>query len=194
MKSVCGGSNEHDLLFHGSVARIQWQRCVAVVSGRWGVDVMSRLTAIISALVICIIVCLSWAVNHYRDNAITYKEQRDKKVSELKQATATIADMQQRQRDVAALDAKYTKELADAKAENDALRRKLDNGGRVLVKGKCPVPSSAETSSASGMGNDATVELSPVAGRNVLGIRDGIISDQAALRTLQEYIRTQCLK
>ena len=22
---------------------------------------------------ICIIVCLSWAVNHYRDNAITYK-------------------------------------------------------------------------------------------------------------------------
>ena len=27
---------------------------------------MSRVTAIISALVICIIVCLSWAVNHYR--------------------------------------------------------------------------------------------------------------------------------
>ena len=35
-------------------------------------------TAIIPALVICIIVCLSWAVNHYRDNAITYKAQRDK--------------------------------------------------------------------------------------------------------------------
>ncbi|EEV0360984.1 lysis protein [Escherichia coli] len=148
---------------------------------------MSRLTAIISALVICIIVCLSWAVNHYRDNAIAYKEQRDK-------ATSTIADMQQRQRTADALDAKYTKELADAKAENDALRRKLDNGGRVLVKGKCPVPSSAKTSSASGMGNDATVELSPVAGRNVLGIRDGIIRDQTALRTLQEYIWTQCLR
>ena len=29
--------------------------------------------------------------------------------------------MQMRQRDVAALDAKYTKELADAKAENDVL-------------------------------------------------------------------------
>ncbi|CTW56239.1 lysis protein [Escherichia albertii] len=155
---------------------------------------MSRVTAIISALVICIIVCLSWAVNHYRDNAITYKEQRDDAKAKLSQANATITDMQQRQRDVAALDEKYTKELADAKAENDALRRKLNNGGRVLVKGKCPVPSSAKTSNASGMGNDATVELSPVAGRNVLGIRDGIISDQAALRTLQEYIRTQCLK
>lgn len=194
MKSVCGGRNEHDLLFHGSVARIQWQRCVAVVSCRWGVDVMSRLTAIICAVVICLLVSMGWAINHYRDNAMAYKEQRDDAKTKLSQANATITGMQMRQRDVAALDAKYTKELADAKAENDALRRKLDNGGRVLVKGKCPVSSSAETSSASGMGNDATVELSPVAGRNVLGIRDGIIRDQAALRTLQEYIRTQCLK
>ncbi|WP_420055730.1 lysis protein [Escherichia coli] len=146
--------------------------------------------------VILLVVCgvLSLGLNHYRDNAITYKAQRDKKVSELKLANATITDMQQRQHDVAALDAKYSRELADARAENDALRRKLDNGGRVLVKGKCSVPSAAETSSASGMGNDATVELSPVAGRNVLGIRDGIIRDQTALRTLQEYIRTQCLR
>ncbi len=40
---------------------------------------VSRVAAIIYALVICTIVCLSWAVNHYRDNAIAYKEQRDKK-------------------------------------------------------------------------------------------------------------------
>ena len=77
--------------------------------------------AIISALVICIIVCLSWAVNHYRDNAITCA-QRDKNARELKLANAAITDMQMRQRDVAALDAKYNEELADAKAENDALR------------------------------------------------------------------------
>jgi prophage endopeptidase len=102
--------------------------------------------------------------------------------------------MATRQRDVAALDAKYTQELADAKAENAALQRKLDNGGRVLVKGKCPVPTSTETSSTTGMGDDATVELSPVAGRNVLGIRAGIVSDQISLRALQEYINTQCLR
>lgn len=155
---------------------------------------MSRLTAIISAIVICLIVSLGWLTSHYHSNATEFKRQRDKVTEQLSLANDTIADMQTRQRDVAALDAKYTKELADAKAENDTLQRKLDNGGRVLVKGKCPVPSSAETSSASGMGNDATVELSPVAGRNVLGIRDGIIRDQTALRTLQEYIRTQCLR
>ena len=74
---------------------------------------------------ICIIVCLSCIVNHYRDNAITYKAQRDKNARELKLANAAITDMQMRQRDVAALDAKYTKELADAKAENDALRMML---------------------------------------------------------------------
>ena len=70
---------------------------------------LSRVTAT-TALVICIIVCLSWAVNHYRDNAITYKAQRDKNAREdPKLANAAITDMQMRQRDVAALDAKYTK-------------------------------------------------------------------------------------
>lgn len=145
-------------------------------------------------LVIALIGVLAFFVNHYRDNAITYKDQRDKATKNLRLANATITDMTTRQRDVAALDAKYTKELADAKAENDALQRKLDNGGRVLVKGKCPVSATTQTPSTSSMGNDATVELSDVAGRNVLGIRSGILSDQAALRTLQEYITTQCLK
>ena len=92
----------------------------------------------LSALVICIIVCLSWAVNHYRDNAITYKAQRDKNARELKLANAAITDMQMRQRDVAALDAKYTKELADAKAENDALRDDVAAGRRRLhIKAVC---------------------------------------------------------
>ena len=144
-------------------------------------------------LVIALIGVLAFFVNHYRDNAITYKDQRDKATKNLRLANATITDMTTRQRDVAALDAKYTKELADAKAENDALQRKLDNGGRVLVKGKCPVPATTETRS-SGVGHDATVELSDVAGRNVLGIRSGIKQDQSALRALQEYINTQCLK
>ena len=93
---------------------------------------------IISALAICIIVCPSArAVNHYRDNAITYKAQRDKNARELKLANAAITDMQMRQRDVAALDAKYTKELADAKAEN-ALRDDVAAGRRRLhIKAVC---------------------------------------------------------
>ncbi|ELV49245.1 bacteriophage lysis family protein, partial [Escherichia coli B109] len=71
--------------------------------------------------VILLVVCgaLSLGLNHYRDNVITYKAQRDKKARELELANATITDMQVRQRDVAALDAKYSRELADARAENE---------------------------------------------------------------------------
>ena len=62
----------------------------------------------------------------------------------LKLANAAITDMQMRQRDVAALDAKYTKELADAKAENDALRDDVAAGRRRLhIKaciGQCVKP------------------------------------------------------
>lgn len=153
---------------------------------------MSRLTAIICAVVICLLLSMAWAIEHYRGNAIIYKGQRDKASEQLSLASATIKDMQARQRDVAALDAKYTKELADAKAENDTLQRKLDNGGRVLVQGKCPLPATTETASTPGVGDDATVELSSVAGRNVLGIREGILRDQASLNILQKYILEQC--
>ena len=53
-------------------------------------------------------------------------------------ANAAITDMQMRQRDVAALDAKYTKELADAKAEIDALRDDVAAGRRRLhIKAVC---------------------------------------------------------
>ena len=45
------------------------------------------------------------------------KPSATKNARELKLANAAITDMQMRQRDVAALDAKYTKKLADAKAE-----------------------------------------------------------------------------
>lgn len=155
---------------------------------------MNRLIAVISVVLIFLIVSLGWLASHYRDNATEFKRQRDKAAEQLSLAKDTIADMQVRQRDVAALDAKYTKELADEKAKNDALQRKLDNGGRVLVKGKCPVSAATQTAGAASVGDDATVELSAVAGRNVLGIRSGIISDQKSLSALQEYIKKQCNK
>ena len=118
------------------------------------IDVASRVTAIISALVICIIVCLSWAVNHYRDNAITYKAQRQKcqRTEAGERGNYWHAECQ---RDVAALDAKYTKELADAKAENDALRDDVAAGRRRLhIKAVCQ--SVREATTASGVDNAAS--------------------------------------
>ena len=152
---------------------------------------MSRVTAIISALVICIIVCLSWAeINHYRDNAITYKAQRDKNARELKLANAAITDMQMRQRDVAALDAKYTKELADAKAENDALRDDVAAGRRRLhIKAVCQ--SVREATTASGVDNAASPDWqTPLNG--IISPSERLIAMQKQLEGTQKYINEQC--
>lgn len=154
---------------------------------------MSRVTAIISALVICIIVSLSWAVNYYRDNAISYKDQRDEAKEKLSQANATITDMQQRQRDVAALDEKYTKELANAKAENDALRDDVAAGRRRLhIKAVCQ--SVREATTASGVDNAASPRLADTAERDYFTLRERLVMMQAQLEGAQQYITEQCLK
>ncbi|EDG3239150.1 lysis protein [Salmonella enterica] len=153
---------------------------------------MNRVaTGAIVALLI-VVAALAWTTDHYHGNAVKYKLQRDTATHSLTLANETIDDMTQRQRDVAALDAKYTKELADEHAKNADLQRRLSAGGRVRVKGRCTVPAGATPASTGSVGDAATVELSPVAGRNVLGIRAGIISDQAKLRYLQQYVREQC--
>lgn len=153
---------------------------------------ISSWKAAAALLLLAGVLSIAWTINHYRNNAIDYKRQRDEATHSLKLAKDTIADMQTRQRDAAALDAKYTKELTDANAENDSLRKRLDNGGRVRVKGKCPAQ---HYTTSTGRVDDArTVELSDVAGRNVLDIRAGIIRDQKALKYLQNYINMQCLK
>ncbi|KDG08570.1 lysis protein [Escherichia coli] len=152
---------------------------------------MSRVAAIIYTLVICTIVCLSWAVNHYRDNAIAYKEQRDNKASELEKANATIADMRKRQRDVAELDARYTKELADANATIESLRADVSAGRkRLQVAATC----AKSTTGASGMGDGGSPGLTADAELNYYRLRSGIDKITAQVNYLQEYIRTQCLK
>ena len=72
--------------------------------------------------------------------------------------------MQMRQRDVAALDAKYTKELADAKAENDALRDDVAAGRRRLHVSFCQ--SVREATTASGVDNAASPRLADTAERD----------------------------
>ncbi|EKQ0893753.1 lysis protein [Salmonella enterica] len=155
---------------------------------------MNRITTGVIVSLLIIAAALAWTTDHYHGNAVKYKDQRDTVTHKLALAKATITDMQTRQRDVAALDARYTKELADAQTRNTDLQRRLAAGGRVRVEGRCPVPTQTETASPGSVGDAATIELSPVAGRNVLGIRAGIINDQEALRYLQDYIRTQCQK
>ncbi|MEF9800171.1 lysis protein [Escherichia coli] len=133
------------------------------------------------------------ATNHYRDNAITYKAQRDKKASELELANATITDMQQRQRDVAALDARYSRELADARAENETLRADVAAGRkRLRINATCQGPVREATGTAR-VGNATGPRLADTAERDYFTLRDRLMMMQKQLEGAQDYIRTQCL-
>ncbi|MGX9359815.1 lysis protein [Pantoea ananatis] len=154
---------------------------------------MSRITAIICVVVFCLLVCMALAIKHYRDNAIAYKDQRDKATETLSLANSIIKDMQTRQREVAALDAKYTKELADAKNTITDLRRDVDSGAkRLRIAATCPgVP---KATSAPGVDDAGAPELIPDARRNYFDRRDGIATADKMIRGMQDYIKDQCLK
>ncbi|HIE9280233.1 TPA: lysis protein [Klebsiella pneumoniae] len=153
---------------------------------------MSRLTAIICAVVICLVVCLGWLASHYHDNATEFKKQRDKVTEQLSLANDTIADMQTRQRDVAALDAKYTGELADAKATIDQLERDVASGKRRLqLNAKCSANGATATS---GVGDASGPRLTDSAERDYWSLRAGIATITGQVSYLQDYIRTQCLR
>ena len=142
-------------------------------------------------LVVALIGVLAFFVNHYRDNAITYKDQRDKATEKLSLANATIKDMQVRQRDVAALDAKYTKDLADAKKQLDDLQRCVRDGKCGLhVNARCPANGATGTGS---LGDASGPRLTDSAERDYFTLRERIVTVTKQVGYLQEYIKEQCL-
>ncbi|EMF03310.1 lysis protein [Serratia marcescens] len=150
---------------------------------------MNKLTAIAIGLIACLIVSLGWAVNHYRDNATEYKRQRDEKTNALNQAKATIADMKTRQRDVAALDAKYTQELADAQKTISDLHRDVVAGRkRLLISANC-----RNDPSTSGVDDAPIPRLTDAAQRDYFTLRERIEIANRQIAGLQDYINQVCL-
>lgn len=97
---------------------------------------------------------LIWSANHYHTKYQDEKQRADKAEQNLTLAKQMISDMQTRQRDVAALDAKYTGELANAKATIEQLQRDVATGTkRLRLAATCPgVSSTTSTTSV----DDAT--------------------------------------
>ncbi len=120
------------------------------------------------------------------------KKRADDAEQSLALATATITDMQTRQRDVAALDAKYTGELQDAKATIDQLERDVATGKRRLqLNAKC---STNGATSTTGLDDGIGPRLTDSAERDYFTLRERIATITKQLTGLQEYVRTQCLK
>ncbi|MDY0886301.1 lysis protein [Kosakonia sp. CFBP8986] len=153
---------------------------------------ISNWKAVAALLLLACVLSLAWAINHYRNNAIDYKRQRDSATHSLKLANNTIGNMKVRQRDAAALDAKYTGELADAKATIDQLERDVATGKRRLqLNARC---SASGASAAGGMGDASSPRLTDSAQRDYFTLRERVASVTKQVGYLQDYIREQCLR
>lgn len=109
---------------------------------------------------------------------------------DLQLAADTIKDMQTRQRDVAILDAKYTKELSDDKQTIDQLQSDVASGAkRLRVNATCK-----PKTGTSSVGDDATARLTDSAERDYFTLRQRINTVTGQVNYLQDYIRTQCMR
>lgn len=110
-----------------------------------------------------------------------------------KQTVVTLQKQQTFAKTVSASDQKNTQELNDALAKNQALRDDIATGAKRLQFATAKLATCQQSADAAqraaSLGNAAAVELSTEAGRNILDIRAGIISDQQKLKALQDYIR-----
>ena len=91
------------------------------------------------------------------------------------------------------LDARITKEVSDALAENNRLKSPVASGTvRVrYVHAQCPKPGVdlPATAATGSVGDGAGVELAPAAGLDVLLLREALIRDRAKIDYLQGYVR-----
>ncbi|EFI5749967.1 lysis protein [Escherichia coli] len=139
--------------------------------------------------VILLLVLASWL---FYGSYQSERKRADDAEQSLALASATIKDMQNRQRDAVALDAKYTKNLADAKKQLDDLQRCVSSGKCGLhVNAKCPANG---TTSTGGLGDASSPRLTDSAERDYFTLRERIETVTKQVGYLQDYIKEQCLK
>ncbi|EAY7466453.1 lysis protein [Salmonella enterica] len=153
---------------------------------------MNRVTTGVIISLLIVAAALAWTTDHYHGNAVRYKDQRDTATHNLNLANETISDMTLRQRQNAALDAKYTQELADAKAESEKLRADLASGRRRLQLHAVCMPATARDTAATGATDATTARLTQDAERNYQRLRTEARDTTAQVNGLQQYINEQC--
>ncbi|EKY3223423.1 lysis protein [Cronobacter dublinensis] len=111
---------------------------------------------------------------------------------ELKLAKDDIEDMKRRQRDVADLDAKYTKELADAQKNIAQLERDVAAGRkRLQLNATCPANGAPGPAR---MVDGTSPRLTDAAERDYWRLRNRIEIVTSQLTGLQTYVREQCIR
>lgn len=152
---------------------------------------MSRLVTF--GLVLAV-VALGWTADHYYGKAVDWRDKYRTAYSTTQQQADTIGDMQARQQSLFALDAKHTKELADAQKQIDALERDVADGlKRLQLHARCPSVPEGKSTGSPGMDDGASPQLTPAAERDYYTLRKRIEKARKQIDGLQDYIRQQCL-
>lgn len=90
-------------------------------------------------------------------------------------------------------DTGYSRELADARAENETLRADVAAGRkRLRINANCP-GSLRKAPITSGVDNATGPRLAEAAERDYFILRERLMAMQKQLEGAQEYIRTQCI-
>ena len=175
-----------------------------------GQQIQTTVAAIVLAVAVVITGFIVWSItsNSYQNDIAEIEKKHADRIAQYErnigaikakaqeETGGAINRMKDAQNALAALDQQKTKELADAKAENDALMRDVADGTRrvrILQTNLAGCNASAGTASRNpstgSVGDGAAVEVSADFGRDVLNLREGIINDQAKLTYLQTYVR-----
>lgn len=152
---------------------------------------MNRVTAILIAV---LTIFLLFGVTYYQGRVTTLKRDVAEITAVANQQKKDIQLIEAQRQAVAAIDIKYTKELADAKSENDRLRADIASGTkRLQLNATCPKPVPKTTGPAS-IPDDASARLTNAAERDYLSLRERIGIATSQISGLQDYITNVCLK
>ncbi|EOC0697097.1 lysis protein [Salmonella enterica subsp. enterica serovar Kokomlemle] len=153
---------------------------------------MGSVTRAIIVILSVTVAAMSYTADHWHSRYTATEKAREEAVALADVRQQTIDDMTQRQRRNAALDAKYTQELADAKAESENLRADLASGRRRLQLNAVCMPAAARDTTATGATDAATARLTADAERNYQRLRTEARNITAQVNELQQYITEQC--
>ncbi|EIO1204215.1 lysis protein [Salmonella enterica] len=153
---------------------------------------MNRITFAFIVFMVVAVAVLGFTADHWHSRFTRAEKARKEAVALADMRQQTIDDMTQRQRQNAALDAKYTQELANAKAESEKLRADLTSGRRRLQLHAVCMPATAGNTSATGATDATAARLTPDAERDYQRLRTEARSVTAQVNDLQQYINEQC--
>lgn len=130
---------------------------------------------------------------YYHSQYIKEKKRANEATSQTAIALTTIKDLERRQRDVSALDEKYTKALTDAKITIDKLQSDVSGGTRRLQLSATCQPMRKSTATAS-MDDAGSPGLTDSAQQDYFNLRKLIELSNKQIMGLQSYIRQQCIR